>query len=245
MTRATAARKSGKSMKSTTVTALAASPLPVKAVTPKICVIASGKGGSQKTTTSLNLATIAAAQGLKVLLVDTDDQPSLSRWWAKRQKQEEVVHIDLITVPLEDIKRAFTEIGRRPGIELVIIDTPPGLSNRIRIRELLAKADFVLVPTGQDTADLESVSDFMKITQALTVPSAFLLSRTNQRWSDYRLAKHALMKLGVLCPVDVRDLRDIAATHTYGLGINEFSGARGADDMAAVWDFVRNSMGLG
>ena len=244
MARVVATTKSGKPARSTIPAIDSQQAAVVPRASPKVCVVASGKGGSQKTTTSLNLATLAAAEGLKVLLVDTDDQPSLSRWWAKRQKQEGAAHIDLITAPLDDLKRAFAEVAKFSNLDLVIVDTPPGLSNRVRIRELIAKADFVLIPTGQDTADLESVSEFMKITQALTVPSAFVLSRTNQRWSDYRLAKHTLMKLGVLCPVDVRDLRDIAATHTYGLGINEFSGARGADDLASVWDFVRRSMSL-
>jgi chromosome partitioning protein len=84
----------------------------------------------------------------------------------------------------------------------------------------------------------------MGATAALGVPSAFLLSRTNQRWGSYRLAKKQLNRAGPLCPIDVRQLRDIEATHDYGLGINELSGAKGADDMEAVWEFVRKTMGI-
>jgi chromosome partitioning protein len=46
-----------------------------------------------------------------------------------------------------------------------------------------------------------------------------------------------------LCPVDVRDLRDIEATHDYGLGIKKFGGkAKGVDDIEAVWQYVRKVM---
>ena len=78
---------------------------------------------------------------------------------------------------------------------------------------------------------------------AFDVRAAFLLSRTNQRWGSYRVAKKLLNSVGDLCPVDVRDLRDIEATHDHGLGINEFGGkAKGSDDVESVWQYVRKAM---
>lgn len=208
----------------------------------KWLVVASGKGGTTKTTTSLNLATIAAAEGLRVGILDSDEQETLTRWYERRKKHVGVPSLRLFSIPLVDIKRAIREVEQAEPLDLLIVDTPPGLEQRARVSELIRRADYVLVPTSQSTADIDSALEFMAATAALSVPSAFLLSRTNQRWGSYRLAKKLLNRAGVLCPVDVRQLRDIEATHDYGLGINELGGAKGGDDLEAVWEFVRHAM---
>jgi chromosome partitioning protein len=215
----------------------------------KWLVIASGKGGTSKTTTTLNLATAAAASELHVALLDTDEQATLSKWHARRETfrgnhpEETVPSIMLFSRPLADLERAIQEIEGTPGLDLVIVDTPPGLEQRLLISKLIRRADFVLVPTSQSTADLESAEEFMPAATAFGGRAAFLLSRTNQRWGSYRLAKKLLNSAGDLCPVDVRDLRDIEATHDHGLGINEFGGkAKGGDDVEAVWQYVRKAM---
>jgi chromosome partitioning protein len=205
-------------------------------------VCASGKGGTGKTTTALNLATIAAAAGLRVALVDMDDQQTLSEWHGLRP--EGVPDLQLLTMPLVDVGHAIREVGAMTGFDLVIVDTPPGLDQRVRLRELVQHADFVLVPTTQGPGDIRSVTEFMATLKALRVKAAFLLNRTNQRWGSYREARRKLNKAGPLCPVDVRQLRDIEATNSYGVGINEFDRAKGAEDLEAVWDFVREEMGL-
>jgi chromosome partitioning protein len=58
------------------------------------------------------------------------------------------------------------------------------------------------------------------------------------------MAKKQLNRAGSLCPVDVRQLRDIEATHDYGLGVNEFQGAKGVEDIEAVWEFVQRGLGI-
>jgi chromosome partitioning protein len=215
----------------------------------KWLVIASGKGGTSKTTTTLNLATVAAASGLRVAVLDTDEQATFSKWHARRETfrgkypEEAVPFITLFSRPLGDLEKAIHEIEATPGIDLVIVDTPPGLEQRLLISKLIRRANFVLVPTSQSTADLESAEEFMAAAIAFGVRAAFLLSRTNQRWGSYRVAKKLLNSAGDLCPVDVRDLRDIEATHDHGLGVNEFGGkAKGGDDIEAVWQYVRKAM---
>jgi chromosome partitioning protein len=217
----------------------------------KWLVIASGKGGTSKTTTTLNLATVAAASGLTVAVLDTDEQATLSKWHARREAfrerhpEEAVPAISLFSLPLASLEAAMHEVEATPGIDLVIVDTPPGLEQRVLISKLIRRADFLLVPTSQGTADLESADEFMSAATGIGGRAAFLLSRTNQRWGSYRIAKKLLNSAGILCPVDVRDLRDIEATHDHGLGINEFGGkAKGADDIEAVWQYVRKVMGI-
>ena len=216
---------------------------------PKWLIVASGKGGTSKTTTTLNLATVAAASGLNVAVLDTDEQATLSKWHARREifraryPEEVIPSIMLFSRPLADLDKVIREIEATPGINLIIVDTPPGLEQRLLISKLIRRADFVLVPTSQSTADLELAREFMSAATAFGNHAAFLLSRTNQRWGSYRVARKLLNSAGELCPVDVRDLRDIEATHDYGLGINEFGGkAKGSDDVEFVWQYVRKAM---
>jgi len=212
---------------------------------PKWLVAASGKGGTTKTTTSLNLATVAAASGLVVGLLDTDEQRTLTKWHVRRsQVGFDLPSIHIFSVPLVDIGRGLREVDDTQGLDLVIVDTPPGLDQQSKIRTLLARADFVLVPTTQSTADTDSAIEFMLVVAALKVKAAFLLSRTNPRWGSHRTAKRLLNRVARLCPVDIRQLRDIEATHDHGLGVNEFGGAKGAEDVEAVWDYIRKELGL-
>src|SRR3954471_16037088 len=73
--------------------------------TTRWLVCASGKGGTGKTTTALNLATIAAAVGLRVALIDMDDQRTLSEWHSMRPAG--VPDLPLLTIPLVDVGRAI------------------------------------------------------------------------------------------------------------------------------------------
>ena len=93
-------------------------------------------------------------------------------------------------------------------------------------------------------ADYAAAAELSVTLKALQLRTAFLLNRTNQRWGSYREARRRLNKAGPLCPVDIRQLRDIEATNSYGVGINEFNSVKGAEDLEAVWDFVREAMGL-
>lgn len=214
------------------------------AKTAKWIVLGSGKGGCGKTTSSLNLATIAAGNGLNVVLLDTDEQQTLSNWHRLRVQQGGLPSIRLVTIPLSDFVRAAREIEALQGVDLVIVDTPPGLDNQAGVSQLVRRADFVLVPSSQAKPDLDSAVEFMGVLVNLNVRGAFLLTKTSQRWGSYRMAKKRLNGAGNLCPVDVRFLRDIEATHEFGLGINELSGAKGTDDMESVWQFVRKSVGI-
>jgi cellulose biosynthesis protein BcsQ len=56
-------------------------------MTGKIILVGNEKGGTGKTTISVNLAGMAALQGLDVLLVDADPgQQSAAKWTARRQE---------------------------------------------------------------------------------------------------------------------------------------------------------------
>ncbi len=209
-------------------------------------VVASGKGGSGKTTASRNLAVEAAVSGLNVLLLDLDRQQTLSQWF--RRRPAEAKSISLATLSMQELGanlRSLEDGAIEQKIDLVIVDTPPGVEEQAEaMRLLLRKASLVLVPSGQGTPDLASVIDWMRFLKAEKVPAAFVLNRVKRSAKSYHAAKLALNRAGILCPIEVRDLEDIQMTYDHGLGVAEVRGAAGSEDVKGVWEFVSQQMGI-
>lgn len=218
-------------------------PAPNTAKRPKWLLVASGKGGSGKTSTSLNLSVCAAHDGLRVAMVDLDRQGTLSRWYERRPN--EAPSLTLWHGPMSDAAKALSDIDGLPDIDLVVVDTPPGLDDHPDASRLLvARADFVLVPTTQGTADIDSVVEWMKFLKRERANAGFLLNKAQRAHTRYRTAKVRLNRSGALCPVDVRLLDDIEATHDHGVGVMEIRKSRGAEDFSAVWDYVKQQLGM-
>ena len=69
------------------------------------------KGGSGKTTTSVNLAATLAEQGRRVLLIDMDPQASASRWYRVKDAGRGIADIYLHNRPLKELIRATQSAG--------------------------------------------------------------------------------------------------------------------------------------
>jgi chromosome partitioning protein len=209
-------------------------------------VVASGKGGSGKTTVSRNLAVEAAMSGLNVLLLDLDRQQTLSQWF--RRRPAEAKSVSLVTFSMHEFGANLSSVEKgatEQNIDLVIVDTPPGVEEQAEaMRLLIRKAALVLVPSGQGTPDLASVVDWMRFLKAEKVPAAFVLNRVKRSAKSYHAAKLALNRAGVLCPIEIRDLEDIQMTYDHGLGVAEVRGAAGTEDIKGVWEFVSQQIGI-
>lgn len=107
----------------------------------KIITIAHQKGGVGKSTLALNLAVCFQDQ-LSVALVDTDLQGSIA------DLKDDLPELSIIQ---ED---NFENI-RKLKHELIIIDTPPYLSNRLP--ELFLISDYVLIPTKAGFFDVMAI----------------------------------------------------------------------------------------
>ena len=205
-----------------------------------LLTIASAKGGSGKTTTVRNLAVAAAHAGLSVGVIDFDPQRTLLRWLARRPDGVPTIQ----GFPPADLADA-AGISEIAGLDLVVIDTPPGgEAQAAGVRALLRASHFVLVPTQQTPEDIESTVTWMSFLREDRIHSAFLLNATARRAKSFERAKRRLVKAGVLIPIDVPRYEDIPSTTEAGLGVFEVRGARGADDYAAVLDYLRTTLGF-
>jgi chromosome partitioning protein len=210
---------------------------------PKWLLVASGKGGTGKTSTSFNLAVFAAHSGLSTCLVDLDTQPSLSEWHAVRSVQEpEAPEIALWSGGIPDVPQAVRDIDSG-DFDIVIVDTPPALGHD-EVKLLISRSDFVLVPTTQGVVDMKASIAWMAFLDAQKARASFLLNRSQRTFSSFQRAKLRLIKFGSLCPIDVRLLDDVAAAGDIGLGVLEMAKSKAADDYQGVWDFLRAELGI-
>jgi len=107
----------------------------------KIITVAHQKGGVGKSTLAMNLAVCFQDQ-LSVALVDTDLQGSLL------QIKEDLPGLAVVENELlQEIKNL--------DYDLIIVDTPPYLSNKLP--ELFSLSDFILIPTKAGFFDVMAI----------------------------------------------------------------------------------------
>jgi len=107
----------------------------------KTITVAHQKGGVGKTTLALNLA-YCFADSARVAVTDTDLQGSINSLGSL------VTGIDLVNP--DDVLA-----GKLKDYDLLVIDTPPYLTNRLP--DLFALSDYVLVPTKTGILDVMAI----------------------------------------------------------------------------------------
>ncbi len=138
-----------------------------------VITIAQQKGGSGKTTLSINLAIEAVYRGLKVAVVDTDPQGSLGRWFMTRLEHHDKPDLELSTASAWGV--AY-EVGKlTKNFDLVIIDTPPKADSDLR--PALRVADLVVVPVAASHVDLWATEGVLDLAHRERRPALIALNR--------------------------------------------------------------------
>jgi chromosome partitioning protein len=114
-------------------------------------LVANPKGGSGKTTLSINLAGGLASQGKRVAMLDLDRQKSATAWLAMRDMA--LPDIDL----LQD--------GQKTDADWLVIDSPAGLHGK-SLERALKLAHKVIVPIAPSLFDIRASGDFLNALQA-------------------------------------------------------------------------------
>ena len=190
-------------------------------------VLHTPKGGSGKSTVARELA-VAASGSHKVALADLDPQGTTTGWYQRREAKHPVL------VSLEPAKS--TQHLADVGVELLVIDTPPGQPPYIR--QLLTNANVVLVPVRPTPDDLLAAAP---IAASLNRhPSwAFVLSQVPPRTRMLAGALRQLAALGRVAPVQFTFRADYPAAAISGQAAYEFAG-KAADEAAALWSYVQS-----
>jgi chromosome partitioning protein len=198
----------------------------------KVIVLASAKGGVGKSTLSAHLAIAAEAAGAgPVVLIDTDPQASLSKWWNKRQAD---------TPGFAGIKGGLpaTLAGlAKSGMSLAIVDTPPALS--ASIEATVETADLVLIPVTPSPIDLEAVGSTVNIVANTRRQSAFIVNKAKRNSLLTADTAEALQRHGDVAPVLVDDRLDYRTGMIQGNTAQEYAPkGKAAVEMRDLWAYV-------
>ena len=199
----------------------------------RILTIASQKGGAGKTTLAAHLAVAAEhASAGPVAVIDTDPQGSLAAWWNAREAPTPLfAAVDIARLP-EHLRTLH-----RRQVELVVIDTPPALTDLIR--EAIAVADLVLIPARPSPHDLRAVGVIVAMAEASSIPFCFVVNGATPRTTIALQAVQALASHGPVAPVTVHQRIDFAASMVDGRTVGELHpGARSAAEVTSLWQYV-------
>ena len=116
----------------------------------KTILIANPKGGSGKTTLSVNIAGYLASLGQRVSLLDLDRQQSSALWLTTRPA-------DLPPIRTLDSKKEHD----RPS-DWLVIDSPAGLHGK-NLAHAVKLANKIVVPVAPSLFDLHASRDFLRI----------------------------------------------------------------------------------
>lgn len=145
------------------------------AVHMKILAVGSPKGGVGKSTITVNLAAVLAGAGVKVLVIDADENRSAADWI---DGSDDTIRVDLDTV---DRARTLRQLTGVQGYDVLVVDLP-GARKGGELRALLTGehgqpvADLLLIPTEPAEMDLRVVTRTLPEITAV-VPYRIVFSR--------------------------------------------------------------------
>lgn len=205
---------------------------------PTVLVLASQKGGVGKTALCAHLAVAAEQAGAgPVVLYDTDPQQSLAEWWHERAADTP----QLARGGISELPATLERLGDA-GARLVIIDTPPALTDAIRA--VIRHADFVLVPTQDGITDLKAIGRTVQLVRDLDRPFAFALTFVKPGTSQATDAATALSKFGPLAGVVCHRMLFKTAFNDSRTAQEIEPRGKAAAEIAQVWDHVGRASGL-
>jgi len=184
------------------------------------------KGGSGKSTLARELA-VAASSTLQVALADFDPQGTTSGWYQRRgATSPALVNLD----PAKPTRHLV-----EAGVDLLVVDTPPGQPPYIG--KLLAGADLVLVPVRPTPDDLLAAAPIAS-SLARHAAWAFVLSQVPPRTRMLAGALRQLAALGRVAPVHFTFRADYPAAAISGQAASEFTG-KASEEALGLWIYVQ------
>ena len=202
-----------------------------------VIALASQKGGSGKTTLSGHLAVEAEKAGAgPVALVDTDPQGSLAAWWNVRMEKTPA----FAKVGVFDLQSAMKQL-EQSGIKLVIIDTPPAITDAIS--HVISLSDLILVPCRPSPHDLRSVGATADLADRHKKALIFIVNAATPRARITGEAAVALSQHGTVAPITIHHRVDFAASMVDGRTVGEvLPDSASAKEVNELWIYIQDRL---
>ena len=178
--------------------------------------VLSRKGGTGKTTLTVNLAVAAERAGHKVAIVDLDSQASASEWSDWRETETpEVISVHSARLPQELHKL------KQQGITFAILDTPPKIED-IALDAAKA-ADMAIIPCKLGAFDLKAIEKTILVGNMAKCPLRIVFNAVRARSSMLHPAKRAVQVYEVnVAPCVIGDRIVFSHSVMEGLGVMEY-----------------------
>ncbi len=206
-------------------------------MTAKIIAVCNQKGGSGKTTVSMQLAGTLARKKNKVLVVDADPQGTATRW-AASAGDENPFPASVIGLSAAN-EKVHREVKKFVGdYDFIVIDCPPAADSPVPQSALLI-ADLALVPIIPSPLDLWASVGIRKVIENVGDINETLKSRlvVNQCQPKTNLAKETLEILpefGIkVCKNYLRQRTAYRQSAVFGQTVQDF-GSKATDAIAEI-----------
>lgn len=206
-------------------------------MTAKIIAVVNQKGGSGKTTLSMQLAGALARRGGRVLVVDADPQATATRWAATAEDNKPfpatVVGLSAASAKVHREVRRFVE-----DYKYIIVDCPPAADSPVPQSALLV-ADLALVPLIPSPLDMWAAIGIRQVIENVTDINEHLKARlvVNQCQPNTNLAREALEVLpefGIeLCKTYIHQRQVYRQSAVFGQTVHDF-GSRAAEAVREI-----------
>jgi chromosome partitioning protein len=204
----------------------------------KIVAVEAGKGGSGKTTTTLNLAVAAGMAGKTVVVIDLDPQASAAGWKDSRPAETPVV----VSVPSTRLPQAL-QAARDGGADLVLIDTAPH-SEGAALAAAKA-ADLILIPTRPGILDLRAIGTTADVAKIAGKPVFVVLNAMPP--GATRLVEDARAATAVhgldVAPVVIEQRAALSHSLTAGQTAQEYEPTgKAAEEISRLYDWLATQL---
>jgi chromosome partitioning protein len=213
----------------------------------KIIAVCNQKGGSGKTTLSMQLAGTLTRRGSRVLVVDADPQGTAMRWAASAEDDKpfpaSVVGLSAASAKVHREVKKFID-----DYQYIIIDCPPAADSPVPQSALLV-ADLALVPTIPSPLDMWAAVGIRQVIENVSEINETLTARlvVNQCQPNTNLAKEVLEILpefGIdLCSTFIRQRTVYRQSAVFGQTVHDF-GAKAAPAIEEIEALTGEALSL-
>jgi chromosome partitioning protein len=211
----------------------------MRAPTKKILIVNS-KGGCGKTTVAVNLAVAYANQGLKVSLLDCDQQTSCLHWAEERDYQAPNINSVACFHSLRPLTETLDEEIAN-DCEIVILDVSAKQPAANLFEESLKASDMVLIPVLASSLDVKAGERFItdllthRVMRATPKPVGVIYNRTKASSNSHKRLEDLLRCLDIPVITALEDASIYTTAMEIGSGVLELSEDPSARSEYSAW----------
>jgi chromosome partitioning protein len=191
-------------------------------------LVINSKGGSGKSTVTVNLASYFAASNVPAAIMDYDPQGSSLNWLRLRTPLRAKIH----GANAAPQKTGLRSLGMHvpADVRQLIIDAPAGASGLL-LQEMLARAHCIVIPVQPSAIDIHATANFIShllVTgrlRARNVRLGVVANRVRRSTPVYQPLERFLNSLGLPLLTRLSDSEVYVTAAESGLGIFEMDAA--------------------